>query len=108
MFIIGIVGSSDIKNFSSGLSGIDLSRQVQISMDGQYWNQKFCEEVKQERENIDHSGLSDRGSCNLHRVYTVLSNQDAKSRMGAQIYNLRCFPIDESFPCTLRGLCFNH
>ena len=107
MFIIGIVGSSDIKNFSSGLSGIDLSRQVQISVDGQYWNQKFCEEVKQERENIDHSGLSNRVAV-ICTGYTVLSNQDAKSRMGAQIYNLRCFPIDESFPCTLRGLCFNH
>ena len=66
MFIIGIVGSSDIKNFSSGLSGIDLSRQVQISMDGQYWNQKFCEEVKQERENIDHS--------NLHRVHSAFKS----------------------------------
>ena len=74
MFIIGIVGSSDIKIFSSGLSGIDLSRQVQISMDGQYWNQKFCEEVKQERENIDHSGLSDRGSCNLHRAHSAFKS----------------------------------
>ena len=47
-----------LKHFTDGLSGLDPSKNLEISMDGPNINLKFLEGVKKEREEAKHSKLT--------------------------------------------------
>ena len=61
-----------LKSINDGLTGLDLSRQIQLSMDGPNVNWKVLSEMKKEREEAGLSKLVDIGSCNLHIVHGAL------------------------------------
>ena len=69
MFLGYSTATDLVKNFHEGLTGIDPSKNVQISMDGPNVNLKFLETVKKEREEANLSKLIDIGSCDLHTVH---------------------------------------
>ena len=49
-----------LKSFNEGLEGLDLSKLVQVSMDGPNTNLKFLQELR---------SLIDIGSCSLHIIH---------------------------------------
>lgn len=68
-----------LKNFNESISGLDVSKQVQISMDGPSVNTKFLGEIKKERDESGISKLIDIGSCNLHIVHGALKTGTEKT-----------------------------
>lgn len=56
-------------NFNNGLTGVDMSKLTQVSMDGPAVNWKFMKEVNLYREETKMSKLINIGSCNLHVVH---------------------------------------
>ena len=57
-----------LRNFSDGVEGFDLSKMIQVSMDGPV-NLKFLEVLKKSREESVLPKVIDIGSCNLHLVH---------------------------------------
>ena len=58
-----------LKNFGAGIEGFDLSKLLQVSMDGPSVNLKFLSELKKSRDENNLPKLIDIGSCNLHTVH---------------------------------------
>ena len=81
MFLGHSAAADLIKNFNDGLTGIDPSKNLQISMDGPNVNIKFLEMIKKERGEAKLSKLIDIGSCDLHAVHD-LSKQLVKKLNG--------------------------
>ena len=77
-----------VKNFNEELTGVDPSKNLQISMDGPNVNLKFLENIRKEREEAKLSKFIDIGSCDLH-VLMDLSNQRLKKLIGTSKVSLR-------------------
>ena len=58
-----------LKSFNEGLEGLDLSKLVQVSMDGSKTNLKFLQELKKGRAENELSSLIDIVSCSLHIIH---------------------------------------
>ena len=58
-----------LKNFNDGLAGVDISKLLQVSMDGPITNHCFLSKVKDQREKDELSALIDIGTCSLHTVH---------------------------------------
>ena len=58
-----------MKNFAKGLDGLDVSKLIQVSMDGPNTNLLFLKKMKKERSENELSGLIDLGTCSLHIVH---------------------------------------
>lgn len=59
------------EHFNQGLSGVDLSKLVQVSMDGPNVNLKFLRKVDADRKETNLCDLIDIGTCNLHTVHNA-------------------------------------
>ena len=73
-----------IKNLNDGLTGIDPSKNLQISMDGP--NVKSLEMIKKEREEAKLSKLIDIGSRDLHAVHRSLKTACEKLNGSSNVY----------------------
>ena len=73
-----------LKAINDGLLGLDLSTQIQLSMDGPSVNLNVLNEISKEREDAGLSKLINVGSCNLHVVHGAL-----KSATEATGWNLK-------------------
>ena len=73
-----------IRFWDSCLLGLDLSKQIQLSMDGPSVNLKVVNKISKEREDAGLSKLINVGSCNLHVVHGAL-----KSATEATGWNLK-------------------
>ena len=62
----GATASDLFVKFNEGLKGIDLTKLIQVSMDGPSVNWKFYEKVKKSREDAELSELVNIGSYSLH------------------------------------------
>ena len=58
-----------LKHFSSALEGIDLSKIIQVSMDGPSVNWKFYDELVKQRQEMELHQLINIGSCGLHIIH---------------------------------------
>ena len=58
-----------VKTFNDGFNELDLTKLVQISMDGPNSNLKFLSEVKKLRTEDELACLIDIGSCSLHVIH---------------------------------------
>ena len=72
MFLGHATAKDLLKNLNEGLAGLDLSKQIQLSMDGPNVNWKVLSEMAKEREEAGLSKLFNIGSCNLHIVHGAL------------------------------------
>ena len=67
---LGHTCSNDlVKTFNDGFNELDLTKLVQISMDGPNSNLKFLSEMKKLRTEDELASLIDIGSCNLHVIH---------------------------------------
>lgn len=71
-----------LKHFTDGLSGLDPSKNLQISRDDPNVNLKFLEGVKKEREEAKLGNLIDIGSCNLRVVHGAVKSVYEKTDWG--------------------------
>ena len=86
MFLGHSTAADLIKNFNDGLTGIDSSKNMQISMDGPNVNIKFLEMIKKEREEAKLSKLIDIGSCDLHAVHGSFKKTCEKTEGTSNVY----------------------
>ena len=63
-----------LKRINDGLTGLDLSKQIQLSMDGHSVNSKVLSEIKKERKEAGLNKLINIGSWNLHVVHGALQS----------------------------------
>ena len=84
MFLGHATAADLLKNINDALSGFDLSKQVQLSMDGPSVNWKVLSDMKKEREEAGLNHLVTIGSCDLHVVHGAL-----KSATEATMWNLK-------------------
>ena len=67
---LGHTHSDDlVKAFSDGLNELDLTKLIQISVDGPNSNLKFLSEIKKLRIKDELASLIDIGYCNLHIIH---------------------------------------
>ena len=67
---LGKTGADDlIKHFTDALEKLDLSRMIQVGMDGPTTNWSFMKKLNAAREKDELPGLIDIGSCNLHIIH---------------------------------------
>ena len=71
-----------LKHFADVLSGFDLPKNLQISVDDPNVNLKFLKGVKKEIEEAKLSKLMDIGSCNLHIVHGAFKSACEKTDWG--------------------------
>ena len=57
------------KVFQSGIKSLDLTRIIQVSMDGPIVNYNFLQKVKDQKKELSSPGLTDFESCNLHTIH---------------------------------------
>ena len=70
---LGHATAADLrKKLDDGLAGLDLSKQIQLAMDGTNVNWKVLSDMKKEREEAGLNNLVNIGSCNLHVVHGAL------------------------------------
>ena len=69
MFLGHITPIDVPKRIKDGLADLDLSKQIQLSMDGPSINSKVLSVINKDREEAGLSKLINIGSCNLHVVY---------------------------------------
>ena len=70
---LGHATAADLrKKVDDGLAGLDLSKQIQLAMDGTNVNWKVLSDMKKEREEAGLNNLVNIGSCNLHVVHGAL------------------------------------
>ena len=63
---MGHGSASDLlAKFNEGLKGIDLTKLIQVSLDGSPVNWKFYEKVEKSREEVELSKLVNIGSCSF-------------------------------------------
>ena len=68
--MLGQIRSDDlVKAFNDGLNELDLTKLIQISMDGPNSNLKFLSEIKKLRIKDELACLTDIGCCNLHVIH---------------------------------------
>jgi len=84
MFLGHATAADLLKNIKDVLSGFDLSKQIQLSMDGPSVNWKVLPDMRKEREEAGLNHLVNIGSCNLHVVHGAL-----KSATEATMWNLK-------------------
>ena len=84
-----------LKSFNEGLEGLDLSKLVQVSMDGPTTNLKFLQELKKERAENELSSLIDIGSCSLvlKGAYKVLHDSPARRDDYHSITGSSTYPL---------------
>ena len=58
-----------LEHFNSALEGIDLSKIIQVSMDGPSVNWRFYNEVVKQRQEMELHQLINIGSCGLHIIH---------------------------------------
>ena len=67
---LGYTTHMDIfKVFQNGIKSLDLTRIIQVSMDGANVNYNFLQKVKDQRKELSSPGLTDFESCNLHTIH---------------------------------------
>ena len=67
---MGHARSNDlVKAFNDGFNELDLTKLVEISMDGPNSNLKFLSEMKKLRLEDELASLIDIGSCNIHVIH---------------------------------------
>ena len=67
---LGHTRSNDlVKAFNDGFNKLDLTKLVQISMDGPNSNPTFLSEMKKLRIEDELASRIDIGSCNLHAIH---------------------------------------
>ena len=93
MFLGHSTAADLIKNFNDGLTGIDPSKNLQISMDGPNVNIKFLEMIKKEREEAKLSKLIDIGSCDLHAVHGSFKTACEKTEWDIKRQLKSCFQV---------------
>ena len=70
-----------LKKINDGLASLDLSKQIQLSMDGSNVNWKVLSDMIIERDKAGLNNLVDIGNCNLLVVYSwsiEISNKNNK------------------------------
>ena len=77
---LGHARSDDlVKAFNDGLNELDMTKMVQISMDGPNVNLKFLCEMNKLRQNDELPSLIDIGSCNLHVIHGAFKSGSESS-----------------------------
>ena len=67
---LGTAAAVDLlKSFEDALEKLDLTKMIQVGMDGPSVNWSFVEKLKSSRDKNELPGLIDVGSCNLHVVH---------------------------------------
>jgi len=84
MFLGHATAADLLTNINDALSGFDLSKQIQLSMDWPSVNWKVLSDMRREREEAGLNHLVDIGSCNLHVVHGAF-----KSATEATMWNLK-------------------
>ena len=75
---LGHATSGDLlENFNKSLVGLDLSKIIQISMDGPSVNWCFYDKVVKNREEMELHQLINIGSCGLHIIHYIVSVKEA-------------------------------
>ena len=70
---LGHATAADLrKKVDDGLAGLDLSKQIQLAMDGTNVNWKVLSDMKKEGDEAGLNNLVNIGSCNLHVVHGAL------------------------------------
>ena len=105
MFLGHTTSADLLKGISDGLTGLDLSKQIQLLTDGPSINWKVLSEIiKQKRE----SWLINIGSCSLHVVHGAIQSatepmswnlspaccEDYISITESTVFPLQFFPIE--------------
>ena len=96
---LGHATSDDLlKQFDSGLEGIDKNNILQVTFDGPNVNWAFFEKLKKQRTESELSDLVDIGSCNLHSIHNAFgvgvnaTDWDIKKLMKGAFYTLHDTP----------------
>ena len=58
-----------LNRFFEGLEGLDVTKLLQVSMDGPNTNLLFLKKLKKERIDNELNGIIEKGSCSLHIVH---------------------------------------
>lgn len=74
MFLGHATAADLLKKINEGLAGLNLSKQIQLSMDGPNVNWKVLSHMKKEREKAGLNKLVNICSCNLHVVHGALKS----------------------------------
>ena len=93
MFLGHSTAADLIKNFNDGLTGIDPSRNLQISMDRPNVNIKFLEMIKKDSEEAKLNKLIDIGSCDLHAVHGSFKTACEKTEWDIKRLLKSCFQV---------------
>ena len=80
MFLGHATDTDLLKTINDTLSGFDLSKQIQLSMDGPSVNWKVLSDMRKEREETGSNHLVNIGSCNLHVVHGALKSATEATR----------------------------
>ena len=87
-----------VRNFNKGLTGVDPSKNLQISMDGLSVNLKFLENIRKEREEAKLCKLIDIGSCDLHVVHGSFKSACEKTDWDIKGLLKSCFQLLKDSP----------
>ena len=69
---LGLAAHKDLlEHFNSALEEIDLSKSIQVSMDGSSVNWRFYNEVVKQRQEMELHQLINIGSCVLHIIHSA-------------------------------------
>ena len=97
-----------LKHFADVLSGFDLPKNLQISVDDPNVNLKFLKGVKKEIEEAKLSKLMDIGSCNLHIVHGAFKSACEKTDWGLKSLIKGAFHLLKDSPACREDKISNH
>ena len=101
---LGHATAADLrKKVDDGLAGLDLSKQIQLAMDGTNVNWKLLSDMKKEREEGGLNNLVNIGSCNLHVVHGALKWATEATKWNLQAIMKGWFQIFKDSPLIFLG-----
>ena len=87
-----------LSHFNQSIDKIDLTKVVQISMDGPVVNLKFFEKLVNYLEEIGANGRIDIGTCGLHIIHGTFTSGFEATRWSMKDLLKGCFQIVHDTP----------
>ena len=108
---LGITAADDLlKSFENALEKLDVTKMVQVSMDGSKVSWSLMEKLNSAPDKNELSGLIDIGSCNLHIMHGAFktgvesTNWNVKHTLKGAFHLLHDAPSRRAIYASLRGV----
>ena len=107
---LGTTAADDLlKSFENALEKLDVTKMVQVGMDGPKVNWSLMEKLNSARDMNELSGLIDIGSCNLHIVHgafkTGVESTNWNVKIPSRDHFIFCMmPVSKSYLCQPWGV----